>query len=635
MDNRLDRLRQSVFRWPVAIIIVLAFVAGFLLRGGPEPAYEHGSREEASGQQARVQEWTCSMHPQIRQPKAGQCPICGMDLIPVTEELPGDELGPGQIRVSEASKALAGIQVAPVERKHLPVEVRMVGKIDYDETRRRYIAAWVAGRLDRLFVDFTGTKVKKDDPLVSLYSPELFSAQEELFQALKGRSQFEQSTLSTVRSTASLTVEASREKLRLLGLNGRQIEQIEKSGKPSTHLTISSPISGTVVHKNATEGMYVSTGTTIYIVADLSRLWVQLQAYESDLPWLKLGQAVEFTGESYSGETFKGKISFIDPVVDPNTRTVRVRLDVSNTDGRLKPEMFVRAVVKSYETSAGDHAAEAHQQAPLVIPASAPLITGTRAVVYVAVEGKTNVFEGREVVLGPRTGDYYIVRQGLNENELVVVNGNFKIDSAIQILGRKSMMNPEGGGPAPGHDHGSAKHPAATESTGTSSFETPAAFKMQLHQVNQAYFKIHRSLSGDSFQGVGEQSRLFIEALDKVDMSLLKGQAYLDWMKYLESLKKAAESVAEATDIAQARESFSLVSKNLAEVVQSFGAAGATPVVLFHCPMAFDNRGALWLQDDGETANPYFGASMLRCRDRIDTLYTGNSGIKNKGHGQE
>jgi Cu(I)/Ag(I) efflux system membrane fusion protein len=248
--------------------------------------------------------------------------------------------------------------------------------------------------------------------------------------------------MPSVRETARQKVDAVREKLRLWGLTKKQIANIEKREKPSDHMTIYSPISGVVIDKNVHEGMYLKTGDRIYTIADLSQVWVKLDAYESDLSWIRNGQEVEFEIEAYPGEILKGKIGFIDPFLDTKTRTVKVRVNVPNSEGKLKPEMFVRAVLYPVVADA------AEGESLLLIPASAPLITGKRTVVYIKVPGNKGTYQGREIVLGPRTGDYYLVRQGLTEGELVVVNGNFKIDSAIQILAKPNMMSPEESGPA-------------------------------------------------------------------------------------------------------------------------------------------------------------------------------------------
>jgi Cu(I)/Ag(I) efflux system membrane fusion protein len=362
----------------------------------------------------------------------------------------------------------------------------MAGKIDYDETRIGDITSYVPGRLERLYVDYTGLPVNQGDHMVDIYSPELLAAQEELLQAIQARLALEHSELPIMRDTAEQTVNSAREKLRLWGLLPRQIEEIERQGTADERITLYSPMTGVVIEKHANQGMYVDTGSRIYTIADLAHLWARLEAYESDMEWIHLGQEVEFTAEAYPGTVFSGRVSFIDPIVDPRTRTVRLRVNLSNADLRLKPGMLVRAVAKGQYAGAGRvfdpylagkwicpmHpevvengagaceicgmplvpsaelgfvARPASDEAPLVIPDTAPLITGKRAVVYVedsAAEKPT--YEGREVVLGPKAGSVYIVKQGLAEGERVVIEGNFKIDSALQIQAKPSMMSPSG-----------------------------------------------------------------------------------------------------------------------------------------------------------------------------------------------
>lgn len=443
--------------------------------------------------------WSCSMHPHIRRDGPGQCPICGMDLITIRQEPPtmGDN-EPRQITLSNAQRTRMRIATVPVERRYPTAEIRLVGKVTFDETRLAYITAWVPGRIDDLLVDYTGVRVQKGDPMVKLYSPELLSAQEELLQAIGGMADISRSNVESLRLSAAGTVEAARDKLRLWGLSSEQISDIERSGKTTEQVTIFSPASGVVIHRNAQEGMYVDTGTRIFTVADLDAVWVQLDAYESELQWLRYGQTVNFRVEAYPGERFSGVIAFIDPVLDPKSRTVKVRVNVDNTHGRLKPEMFVRAEVLAQFASRGQifdqslvgkwvspmhpeiikdepgtcdicgmdlvpaeslgYASpdESGVGAPLVIPATAALLTGKRAVVYVEQSGTERpTYIGREIVLGPRAGDTYVVESGLMEGDLVVVSGNFKIDSALQIQAKPSMMNPKGGGSGGGHDHGS------------------------------------------------------------------------------------------------------------------------------------------------------------------------------------
>ena len=477
--------------------VVIAFAAGYVVRWGCTPAHVATTTQKASVEEP-PQLWVCPMngqHPYHSADKAGKCPYCGMDLV-LAE--PGAGADPRQLVVSEQAKALMAVETVPVERKFVTAEVRMVGKVEYDETKLAYITAWVPGRLDRLYVDYTGLPVKKGDHMVQLYSPELLTAQEELIQAAKAVKDLRPDDVAILRETAEATLRASREKLRLLGLTPQQIGEISKRGTAEDHVTINAPIGGVVVHKNARQGMYVKTGTQIYAIADLSNVWVKLDAYESDLMWLRPGQEVELATVSYPGEPFKGTIAFIDPILTEKTRTVKLRVEAPNPDGRLKPGMFVKAAVWAQVAAAGKvmdprlagkwfctmhpwiikaasgpcdicemplvltesqgyvSAEPTEADKPLVIPITAALVTGKRAVVYVQLPGTAQpTFEGREVVLGPRAGDYYLVRSGLTQGELVVVKGNFKIDSALQIQAKPSMMAPQGqGAPAAGHEHG-------------------------------------------------------------------------------------------------------------------------------------------------------------------------------------
>lgn len=413
----------------IIVAAVLGLLAGLFVGRGCGSHSNRGDRPTADPVPAvsRAEIWTCSMHPQIRQPKPGQCPICFMDLIPAATHGSGTDTGSREIELSAAARKLAEVELAPVERRAVAVEIRLAGKVQMDETRVASITPRVAGRIDRLYANYTGMSVKPGDPLADLYSPELVSAQQELLQAAK---------LPAGASDSMLA--ATRERLRLWGLTAEQIAGIERDGQVHDHVTFTAPIGGVVVEKDAREGQYVETGMRLFTVADLSQVWVLLDAYESDLALLRNGQDVEFEAEAYPGESFQGTIAFIDPVVDPAARTVQVRVEVPNAAGRLKPEMFVRAVVRA-------SVAEAGAVMPLVIPATAPLVTGPRAVVYVAAPDREGVFAGRDVVLGPRAGDFYVVRAGLQEGEQVVVNGAFKIDSSLQIQGKPSMMAPEGG----------------------------------------------------------------------------------------------------------------------------------------------------------------------------------------------
>ena len=641
--------RKLLWALAVAALLLTGLMAGYWL-GGPHvnaPAeLDHGSAPK-SAESPTV--WTCSMHPQIRQPNPGQCPICGMDLIPVVEG--GGAQGPRTLAVTEASVALMKIQTVPVARKFIDAEIRMVGKVAYDETRLAYITAWVPGRLDKLYVDYTGLRVNEGDHLVYLYSPELISAQEELRQAKKTAGNFAEG--SGAASTAEATLQAARERLRLWGLTPEQIATAE-GGEFSDHITIYAPVGGTVIERNGQEGMYVDTGTRIYTLADLDEMWVLFDAYESDLPWIRYGQHVQFTTEAYQGEEFEGMIVFIDPVLDPKTRTAKVRVNVANPDGKLKPEMFARGIVHSRVAEGGRVAApalagkwvgpmhpeivrdepgdcpicgmplvpaselgyvpdnELEAAKPLVIPVTAALKTGTRAVVYVQVPGAEKpAFEGREVVLGPRAGDYYLVRSGLSEGELVVVNGNFKIDSALQILAKPSMMQPEAG------DAPSEPQEAPDEQQ---RFTAAPQFQEQLARVYNAYLQLQEALAGDDPAAAKTAASAAKVALEAVDMELLQGEAHMAWMPVAKDMGESLTAIAAAPDLAAMRPPFETLSERLLGAIRQYGLKDAAPAYLAHCPMALDGKGANWLQSAPKISNPYFGAAMPGCGNIVEKI---------------
>ncbi len=642
------------------IIVVIAFALGLLLRGGGGSQAPDG-HEYAGDAAATAEIWTCSMHPQIRNPGPGSCPLCGMDLIPVIEDTAGGAIGDRELKLSPLAEKLAEIRTVPATRRFVDAELRLVGRIAYDETRIKRISAWVPGRLDRLYVDYTGTRVAKGDHLVELYSPELISAQEELIQALTVESGLSAGASAASKRSVGATVRAAREKLALLGFEAAQILELEKRGSPADHVTIYAPVGGIVIHKNAVQGSYVSTGSPIYTIADLSKVWVMLDAYESDLPWLRYGQTVEFKTDAHPGKSFDGQVVFIDPILDEKTRTVKVRVNVDNEAGMLKPGMFVRSklfaklaeggevmgeslvgkwigpmhpeIVKdgpgdcdicgmplaSAESLGYVKTAEGAAGPPLVIPASAPLITGTRSVVYVKDPERPGIYEGREVTLGVRAGDFYLVSEGLAEGEEVVVSGNFKIDSALQILAKPSMMSPDGGVPVSGHaGHGDVGggHAGGMEAPAEESFapqQAPAAFMDQLEAVYDAYFDLHYYLSEDDQIGVKKAVGTMELALRGVDMSLLEHESHMVWMKLLGRIDSSRAGVAAGDDIALSRVAFEPLSNAFTTLAETFGRAGDKTVLLYHCPMAFGNKGADWLQEEKGTANPYFGASMYKC----------------------
>jgi len=632
-------MRKSAFLLVVGAAFVLGIVAHWAWAPGEPTASESSPHEQM---QSAV--WTCSMHPQVRQPKPGLCPICAMELVPV-KQFNGHEGGggPGAFSTSEAAKGLMNVRTSPVERRFVTAEIRMTGKVDFDETRVRTITAWAPGRIERLYADYTGIRVNKGDHLVDLYSPELLTAQDELRRAVRAVEKLSPGTPEVLKDTAQTTLEAVRNRLLRWGLTRQQLARAEREGALADRITIYAPIGGTVTERAGKEGMYVETGTRIYTIADLSVVWVKLDAYESDLLWLHYGQPVEFTAEAYPGEVFAGRIAFIDPVVDARTRTVTIRVNAPNTDGKLKPGMFVRGVVRSKVATGGRvmdpglagkwispmhpevikdgpgvcdvcgmplvraedlgyvPAVVTEEDRPLAIPASAPLLTGKRAVVYVEVPGADRpTYEGREVVLGPRAGDDYLVVRGLREGERVVTHGNFKIDSALQILAKPSMMSPA--------THEDEETPARIVT------DVPAAFQEQLDSFLKSYMVVQAALAQDNPDGAVEGVKAARLAFERIDGGLLDGAGAATWEKeYRGVLGQHLESIEKGKAIAEVRTAFQPWSAALINAIRTFGLSSAEPVYVVHCPMAFDFEGADWLQTDTTVRNPYFGSKMFSC----------------------
>jgi len=628
------------------VLIVLGLILGALFFGGDTNAPSTHGHEEAPKEQV----WTCSMHPTIQLPKPGQCPICAMDLIPVESGTDDAGLSETSMQLSDYAAALADIEVHPVERKFVTKEVELFGEVDYDETRIAYITAWVSGRIDRLYIDETGVPVRKGDHIAYLYSPELLSAQQEYVQALEGDEKVQETHLDIIRSSSKDTIKNAREKLINIGDTEQQIQSLEAEKKARENITIYSPASGIVLKREVQEGDYVKTGERLYAIADLAHVWIHLDAYESDIAWLRFGQNVTFTVEAYPGEQFEGRISFISPVLDTATRTVKVRVSVDNTQGRLKPGMFIRAIVKS-DIAEGGQVVDAYMidkwlcpmhpsevtdtsgscpichmdlvssetmgytqpttvTAPLVVKATAVLKTGKRAVVYVKdVQAQKPTFEGREITLGSRAGDYYIVLSGLVEGDHVVTEGNFKLDSALQIQAKPSMMSPKE----------TLRDKATVEEEHT--FTVAQEFLEQLTPLYTAYFMLQESLADDSLSGAQGALGAVAQAREGIDMHLLGHEAHMFWMEILAQINSGLAMAKGVTDIDGLREgAFHGIATALLSLERAFGHAGEALHYQTFCPMAMNNVGAAWLQRSEPVNNPFYGEMMLRCGETQHTF---------------
>ena len=428
--NKLKKIINNNYA-KYGMILIAGLFLGWLIFGGS--SHSHNEATEHVHAEGAEQVWTCAMHPQIRQNKPGKCPICGMDLIPLKTSGSGDEaIDPNAIQLSKEAVALANIQTTVISRQNPIKELQLYGTIQADERLSQSQTSHVSGRIEKLFINFTGETVKQGQTIATIYSPELLSAQQELLEAAK------------MQSVQPALVQAAREKLRLWKLTDDQIVNIEQSGSVSPLVEIKANTGGIVVDRKVSQGDYINQGSVLYDIANLSQVWAMFDAYEVDLPFLRVGDKVDFTLQAIPGKTFTGKISFIDPILDKTTRTAKIRVETANTGMQLKPEMYANAVIKAPLRQFSNE---------MVIPKSAVLWTGKRSIVYVKQPStQSPAFMLHEIELGPSLGDSYVVLSGLNDGDEIVTNGTFTIDASAQLEGKRSMMNTAASRPVTEHE---------------------------------------------------------------------------------------------------------------------------------------------------------------------------------------
>jgi Cu(I)/Ag(I) efflux system membrane fusion protein len=563
---------NSLARVVVIVVTLLVGVGlGAVLFGGGSDGPSHAAHDVV---------YTCSMHPQIRQPEPGDCPICGMDLV-----LAGGatQARTDRVVLSDRARALARLQTTAVGRQgEVAAQVRLSGVLEPDETTRRNVTTWVDGRIDRLHVAATGEQVHAGQVVATLYSPEVYAAHQDLLAARDQVASL-QGAAGSARGAAEAALEAARQRLRLLGVPAWELERMEGASAPTRSVSVRTPFGGTVIERVATEGAFVGTGATLYRLADLEQLWALLDAYERDLPQLAEGQPVQLEVEGLA-EPLAGTVDFVDPTLDPARRTARVRVEVHNPDGRLRPGMFVEAVV----------AASPDGGAPLVVPASAALFTGKRSLVYVEHDdGQQLSYEPRTVRLGPRLGEVYPVLAGLSEGERVVTRGAFALDADLQIQGGPSMMSSP--------DDRSPDAPLVG---------LDAEERARLAPVMSAYLEVQRALAEDDHPATVVAATTLADATAAVQLVGEAGQA---WSALSASMEQEARQIAGSADLAAARVDFEPLSADVQRLLRTFGNPLDEPVQVAFCPMAADNQGASWVQQGEQVDNAYFGAAMRRC----------------------
>ncbi len=567
--------------------IIVGLGIGYLLFGKQSKEISNSSAHDHSSETTQAagedQRWTCSMHPQIRQNEPGDCPICGMDLIPLEETTSQDPL---VLEMTAEAVKLAQVETTVIGATGIAEKnFTLSGKIKEDERLTASQVAHIPGRIEKLFVTFTGEQVKKGQQLATLYSPELVTAQQELLEAIK------------LKDVNADLVKAARKKLEYWKIPAEQIRSIEKSGQIRETFTVLADASGVVTNRRIAVGDYVKQGEVLFDITNLDRIWVLFDAYEEDLASIKVGDRIQFTTQAVPNRTFTTRISFIDPAIDPATRVASLRGELRNSGNLLKPEMFVRGTLQAPITTTEQ----------LLVPKSAILWTGPRSVVYVKVPDRIiPSFQYREIAIGERVGEHYLVEDGLEPGEEVVTYGNFAIDAAAQLNNQASMMNKNVR--LEGVDH--TQHlPDYTENT-------PKAFKEQLAEVIKDYLALKDALVLTDNVQARESAAQFLESLSGVDRSLLKDKVQSDsheyWMEQLDALQAHGQQIRALEDVEEQRKQFDFLSQALINTIKVFGITEDT-FYIQHCPMAFDYTGADWISDAEEIRNPYFGDKMLTC----------------------
>jgi membrane fusion protein, copper/silver efflux system len=358
-----------------------------------------------------------------------------MDMVPVYEETPSSEnLPPGTVKISPEKQQMIGVQFGEAAEMHLTKTIRAVGRAAYDETKIAHVHTKFPGWVEKVQVDFVGQLVKKGQPLFSIYSPELVATQQELLIAKKSKDYLENSPFEGIGSHSVALYKSTRERLRLWDISDAQVKQIEKKGEPIKSLTLYSALDGFVISRNVYSGQQVSPEMELYNIADLSDVWVLAEVYEYELSGIHLGQKASVIFPSFQGKTFTGKVTYISPELDPKTRTAKIRVELPNRDFLIKPDMFANVELNV------DYGKK------LSVPQEAVLDSGARQIVFVARDG--GYFEPRQVGLGPKVDDRFIVLEGLKSGEKVVTSANFLIDSESQL---KSATGGMSAGPHAGH----------------------------------------------------------------------------------------------------------------------------------------------------------------------------------------
>tara|TARA_R110002073_G_scaffold220418_1_gene380554 strand:- start:37093 stop:38856 length:1764 start_codon:yes stop_codon:yes gene_type:complete len=570
-------------------ILIAGLLLGWMLFGNTNPteaAHDHSQNDGVN------EMWTCSMHPQIMQPEAGSCPICGMDLIPADAGASG--LAADQFQLTQNALALANVQTTVISANTSTgnAAINLSGKIAVNDDETAIQPAHFNGRIEKLYVNSLGESVRQGQAVAQIYSPELIAAQQELITAYK------------LKESQPQLYQAVYAKFKNWKIHGPQLDKVLETGNVKSSFTIYSHVSGVVTEILVNEGAHITDGKSIFKVSNLSTVWANFDVYENQISLFKKGQKINIVSNAYPDKTFAAKVSYIDPILNSQTRTVVLRAVLNNAKGLFKPGMFVEGAIETAKNT--------DEKELVTIPATAVLWTGKRSVVYIKPKSDASIFEMREISLGNKIGANYEVLSGLSNQEEIVTNGAFTVDAAAQLQGKKSMMNKDGGKTTTGHEGHLGMNASEGSTTKPERIVVSSVFQTQLNTVFDAYIQLKDALIDEKKDAATQNGTLILKALDQVDMTLLTDAgAHNEWMKLLGEIGMYTKSIVNASTIKEQRNHFSGLSLSIKNAVQIFGIN--KKVYSHFCPMVADNTGAFWLSNEDNVLNPYFGQEMLTC----------------------
>lgn len=567
----------------IGIAVVVGLLAGWIIFGDNGTESKSGSAiSDTHDHSNEIQEvWTCSMHPQIMQPEPGNCPICGMNLIPV--ETGGEGLAMNEIKMTKNAMSLANIQTSIVGSNMSSEKdgiISLSGKIATNEENNSVQASYFDGRIEQLNVNYKGQKVNNRQLLATIYSPNLVAAQQELI------------TAASLKESQPALYQAVRNKLKNWKLSDTQIDAIESSGKVRDNFPVYATINGTVSEVMAREGDYVKQGQPILKVSNLNSVWADFDAYENQISNLKEGQKIKVEANAYSNKEFDATITFIDPMLNNATRTVTVRATIKNNDNLFKPGMFVTGKVQGTKT----------QSEMLSVPASAVMWTGERSLVYVKTNPNEPVFEMREVSILNRNGENYTISSGVQTGEEIVTNGIFTVDAAAQLQGKKSMMN-------------KAKEDATEMPKSQMRLKFSERFTNNFNNVIKPYLKMKDAFVATDAKQVSAFAKMTLKSLKSIETDDLGKMEQSHIKKTIDML----DAIGKSDNIKNQRADFIILNENLVAIAMNI--KGANPLLYVQkCPMANNNKGAIWLSTEKDIKNPYYGDDMLTCGSVIEEI---------------